>query len=306
VQILKSKPIDRSIPDRSRLSGKIKVAIKVCSKEDGIESYLHVGSGLFSITLDKIEVKCDDLTKLISKVSKEIARDASSFMRIKNLPTIPGSSVKGNIRSRIELSFIPKDGKIRCCFIRSSPPRREPKKGEHGWRHYRIWKESLQFDRKSCDYMRDEKVCLVCNLFGTTGLQGLIFFDDFVGDFETKIIHLPHGEKIEVAPPGSRFIGEVTFTNLKLEELGLLLFGMGLRNGRIGKPVLFGKYKYRNDLPYNFGVVRYEIEKIELSKSLPELEGSTDEQVHRLVELALKSFDGELLDVDEVKILESL
>lgn len=300
MQILKSEPRDRST---FGISGKIKASIKVCSKEeDGIDSWIYIGTGGVNIALKEIRIE-GDVNRLVRDLSKKIVRDVSGFVRVGGKPTIPGSSVKGNIRSRLELSFIPKDGKIRSCFIRSSPlTRREPKKGEHGWRHYKIWKSSLQFDRKPCDYNRDRKVCLICDLFGTTGLQGLISFSDFVGEFETKIFKLPY-ESIEAAPPGSRFTGEITFINLKLEEIGLLLFGMGLRDSKVGKPVLLGKYKYR--IP-EFGVVRYEVEKIEFLRPIPELKGSTDEIVQELVNRALKTFKGELIDVDEVRELEKL
>lgn len=286
MQILKHKPRDRS--RINGISGRIIVTINT-------ESYLHISSPFRGVSFDGFEIRCD--YKLIDEISRKIVKDVNAFMRIGNKPAIPASSVKGNVRSRIELSFKPKNGKVRSCFIRSSHLLREPKKGEHGWRHYRIWKDSLSFDRRACDYTRDGEVCLVCDIFGTTGLQGLVFFSDFIGDCKLEIVELPHGEKVEVAPPGSSFVGEVIFRNLKPEEVGLLLFGMGIRDEKVGRPVLLGKYKYR----YKFGIVRYEVKSIEL-KNLP---SSVDEEVKKLVRLAMETFD-DLADIDEVRKLEEL
>lgn len=300
MQILRSKPRNRNI---LRNSGRIVATIKVCSEKDGVESYLHIGSGGFSLVQPSVDLRQKDPEEAIRLLSRSIVRDVGEFMKIGGNPVIPGSSVKGNVRSRIELSFIPKEGKVRSCLIRSSPPRREPRVGESGWRHYRIWGEALKADRRACDYTKLQTVCLVCDIFGTAGLAGLVFFGDFVGrnDMITTL-SLPNGEKIEVAKPGSQFAGEITFVNLKPEELGLILYGMGIRDSRIGKPVLLGKYKYQRNLLYRFGVVRYIIEKVEYQG----FEGSIDDIVRELVSSAVKTFGDELRDVDEVRKLEEI
>jgi len=105
-----------------------------------------------------------------------------------------------------------------------------------------------------------------------------------------------------------------------LWELGLLLYGMGLRNSRIGRPVLFGKAKYRRYPGRVFGIVKYEAVMLELAPfSQPlevegarlepgsKVEGKTlDRLVQTLVATAQAELKGELLDVDEVERLEKL
>jgi len=242
---------------------------------------------------------------------------------VKGSPVVPGSSVKGNVRARLELSLVPREGFVSSCLIRASEePLEPPPRGEEGWRHFRIWSQALSFDRgPSCDFTEGEgEVCLLCDIFGTAGLQGLVAFDDFIGEgVRLKPVDLPVGEKLLAAPPGSAFSGAIAFTNLRAWELGLLLYGMGFRGSRIGKPVLFGKVKYRRYEGYAFGVVRYELVRLELAPFSHPLEvgglrfkpGSRvgeglDDLVRALVGLAKDELGAELLDVDEVSGVEEV
>jgi len=128
---------------------------------------------------------------------------------------------------------------------------------------------ALEFEREpACDYSEGEEgqVCLCCDLFGTAGLQGLVEFSDFPAERAAiERVSLPTGEKLEAAKPGSTFAGRVAFRNLEAWELGLLLYGMGLRESRLGRPVLLGKVKYRRYPNLVFGVVRYEVAALELA-----------------------------------------
>ncbi len=335
VKVHRSGPRSRERPDG--LVGRLRIRLKTCSRSlnDPVDSYLHVGSGFLRLVIDEKELRRrasqarsrDELNRLVEDFSRRIKADYSGFVMRSLTPVIPGSSVKGNVRSRLELSFKPKDGKVRCCFIRATnSPLGPPQPGLHGWRHFRIWKDSLEFIRdgdEACDYTDEEAegVCLLCDLFGTTGLAGLIDFGDLVGTGVNLVkVNLPTGEKLLAAPPGSTFEGSVTYRNLKPEELGLLLYGMGVRDSSLGRPVLLGKSKYRRYPNYVFGVVRYELASLELapfSQHLDagslrvepgsKLEGSElDDLVRSLIESARSAFEGELLDVDEVGALERL
>ena len=335
VSVVRGPPRDRGKVED--LAGRLFVTIRVSSRAsgDGADSYLHVGSGLQRIVVDEEELRKRasgaksraELEKLVQEFSSKIELDYAELVIVGGKPVIPGSSVKGNVRSRIELSLKPKNGKIRSCLIRDTrTPVSPPPKGKHGYRHFMIWKESLSFYRgEACEYVSEKGqragVCLVCDLFGTSGLKGVIEFGDFVGDKVNPVkLNLPGNEKIWAVPPGSVFQGKVDFQSLKDWELGLLLYGMGIRDSRLGRLVLLGKHKYRERGSYVFGLVRFQVEGLELSPLSRDLSiGETvvkkgekaktetlDGIVSALVSRAKEELRDELLDIDEVGRLEQL
>ena len=330
VRVARDKPRPRD--KLEGVAGRLEVKLRSCSTALGdlVDSYLHVGTGSFRLVLDEAQLRRaaaartrQQLEQLVYELSGRIQLDYLQFPSTAGRPVVPGSSVKGNVRSRLELSFAPKDGVVRCCLVRATEePLEPPEPGEHGWRHFRIWRRALEFEREpACDYSEGEEgqVCLCCDLFGTAGLQGLVEFSDFPAERAAiERVSLPTGEKLEAAKPGSTFAGRVAFRNLEAWELGLLLYGMGLRESRLGRPVLLGKVKYRRYPNLVFGVVRYEVAALELAPfSQPLDAGGTriepgvrvegeplDGLVRALVEAARAELDGELLDVDEVRELE--
>lgn len=316
------------------LSGRMNVEIRTCSRNygDPVDSYLYIGSNLSFIIVNPEEFissvrkakSREELERVLREADLKIIKEYATFPIVAHKPVIPGSSVKGNVRSRLELSFMPKNGYVRSCMIRASKqPTTQPPRGTQGWRHFRIWSKTLSFAREeTCDYSEGKDgVCLICDLFGTTGLQSLINFSDFIGinvDYRTlSSLELPEGEKLEAAPPGSIFSGHIEFRNVKPEELGLLMYGMGLRDSREGRPVLFGKHKYRR-LKVVLGVVRYVINSLSLTEFSESLRvdgtdvapGSSvrdtnlDKLVRSLVKLTQEEFKEELADIDEVRELE--
>ncbi|MEM4445630.1 MAG: hypothetical protein QXJ21_09810 [Thermofilum sp.] len=332
LSVVRRRPRDRSRLEG--LAGRLQLALRTCSRGagDGVDSYLFVGSGFLKFTIEKrLLAKASqakarrELEAAVAELSRTISLDHQPFSATARGLVVPASSVKGNVRSRLELSFTPGREGFRSCFIRASGAGRPPAKGQRGWRHYRIWEGALREGRGSpcsCTEGWEEcEVCLLCDLFGTAGLQGLISFSDFVGErAEVERLNLPTREKLEAVKPGSVFKGSVTFRNLEPVELGLLLYGMGLRGSRVGKPVLLGKLKYRRDLPYIFGVVRYELQRLELAPFSQPLKvegleippgGSAEGEVlgrlvAELVKLVRTTYGGELLDVDEVGAVEHL
>jgi hypothetical protein len=226
------------------------------------------------------------------------------------------------VRSRLELSFKPKNGFIRSCLIKATNEFiKEPEVGKHGWRHFRIWYEALSFIRgDACDYS-EEEVCLTCDLFGTAGLKGIVEFSDFVGEnVKLELVELPFSIKVLAAPPGSSFKGHVSFQSLEISELGLLLYAMGIRDKATGRPVLLGKFKYRAMENSRFGVVKYKVERLVLSPFSSILEvndlkvspggiitgNMLDTLVKHIVNMARNQFSDELLDVNEVEAIENL
>lgn len=318
VRVIRERP-----RDRSKLEGLCGVIYATIVSES--KSYIHIGSSPILFTVNE---------GLLSKLIKSGKRDIKSMLQTVDFkevmqfnisggkPIIPGSSVKGNIRSRLELSFRSKNGYVRSCFIRASPPlKHEIPKSKHGWRHFKIWGKVLFEERgPPCDLTRMDRVCLICDLFGTAGLKSLIDFSDFVCESRAKDVleelNLEYGMKLQAVKPNTKFNGRILFQNLKPAELGLLFFGM-----KIGKSVLLGRLKYRHKVSGRiFGRARYQIDAIEFLRESQGLEvrglrikgGDRVEgaELTKLVEelklLANEEFKGEIIDVDEVAIVERL
>lgn len=324
VRVVRGPPRPRDC--YSGLVGRLDVSIVAVS-------HINVSSTQFSLKVGEEGIR-RMVEKVLGKprrqVIEEIARileaDYTPFIHVGGRPTIPGSSVKGNVRSRIELSMKPRRGLIRSCFIKTSHKVREPPEGSHGWRHWRIWKGSIEAERGvPCDYVkqRGQGVCLVCDLFGTSGLAGLIEFGEFIGEkVELENLALDYGIKLVAAKPGSSFSGSITFKNLKPEELGLLLIGMRILEGPEGNFVLMGRLKYRKTVgTYKFGRIRYVMKSMTLSsisesikagsKTLQEPGTTAASQdlrpiIRGLVQHALSTYSEELNLVNEVSAIESL
>jgi CRISPR/Cas system CSM-associated protein Csm3 (group 7 of RAMP superfamily) len=185
---------------------------------------IHVASG-------QLEMADDPHYPLVKAHVRSIGR-----------PVVPGSSLKGCIRSIVE-AITPS-----CVRITRAKDRQLPD-GLQGCSH----KESL---------------CLACRMFGSLGYQGLVRFSDAVlTEGETEIsaappLYMPrgrerryfrggmvagrkfyqHGEPaagdvpLEVCPEGSRLEFTLHFDNLRPAELGVLLLALGQ-----GEPRLYPK-----------------------------------------------------------------
>jgi len=263
VNVLRGPPRNRNIIQN--LAGRIHITLTS-------QQYLHVGSGgELKIEKGKIEEilkKIREPNRLKSEIQRQI-QHLSTFSSVGDILVIPGSTVKGNVRSRLELSFENVNGRVNSCFLKASVLKFEPLEGTQGWRHYRLWRDRVSEDRgPPCDYTRSESVCLICNLFGTNGLRGLVEFSDLTLEHGGKeVLDLPYNMRLEVVRPGSIFKGVVDFFNVIPEELGLILIGMGLIEKSIGRPVLLGRLKYRKEIGgKRFGRVKYAVDSIELSR----------------------------------------
>ena len=305
VEVIRYPPSDRTTCEG--LAGRLEVSMVTAS-------YLHIGSGR------------EDIVRVVKgKPQGEIPFEEGyiTFASVGEHAVIPGSSVKGNIRARLELSFKNKNGKVRSCFLMASPFITEPKVGQHGWRHYKIWGQVIKEDRgMSCDHTMGAPVCLTCNIFGTAGLRSLVEVSNFYGDrVSEEQLDLEYKTRLVAVPPNMHFRGSLTFHNLKPEELGLILLGMGLMESRVGRPVLLGRLKYRKQVDgRTFGRVRYELGGIRLSKHSQPLsigervlmepssyeKDSLDNIVRDLIYHVLHTYKGELQIVQEVDVVEKL
>lgn len=186
-----------------------------------------------------------------------------SCYRINDVPAIPGSSLKGVVRSIAE-AISP------SCVTTTRLDRRIPHQPRR---------------RDECT---PEQACPACSIFGRMGRMSKVFFGDArLARGGTRLYRLPalyaprahqkraarrwyendageykgrkfyyHGQPtedtrrspVEVIPKGSFLIGAIDFENLTAAELGLLFFALGL-DGSIalklggGKPVCLGSLR---------------------------------------------------------------
>ncbi|MCS7146533.1 MAG: hypothetical protein NZ938_07650 [Aigarchaeota archaeon] len=258
------------------------VELEVCGPSTcGVESYLFVGSGEEKILIrDRGELKRQLAARelsdgLIQSIAKELVSEGESFQRARDpetqmvVPVIFGSSVKGNIKSRLQLTLRPSQGTAVTCIFPYRPLKGAPPVGTHGWRHFRIWQNSLAYTREGvCNATNSPEVCVVCDLLGAPGLSSLVSFGTFYGRGVSTTELSEGAVRLVAATPGSRFTGSISFRGLKLSEVGLLLIGMGytLKGGKIDKmPVLFGSHKYRGLGGKVMGRVVYNVRDISTS-----------------------------------------
>jgi CRISPR/Cas system CSM-associated protein Csm3 (group 7 of RAMP superfamily) len=165
-----------------------------------------------------------------------------AHVRSAGRPVVPGSSLKGCIRSIVEA--------ITPSCVRITRARRD------------------QLPREVRGCSRKESLCLACRMFGSLGYQGLVRFSDAVltgGETEISAaptLYMPrkreglyyrgqmvfgrkfyhHGQPaagdvpLEVCPEGSRLEFTLQFDNRKSAELGVLLLAVGQ-----GQPQLYPK-----------------------------------------------------------------
>ena len=234
-------------------TGSIRLECRVLSNP---VSFLHIGSGAILIKASRKELaKAMEKRRDLGFLVKELKRrpdlfeyDYLGFTRYGGRLVIPGTTIKGMCRSRLELLTVAVDDEVQSCFRQASPPpRAEPRLGSHGWRHFRIWSPTTWEDRgPACDATKTKVVCLICDVFGAPGLSSRVYFGNFVEEeVSTCSLTLDHGEKIEAVEPGSVFMGEISFCYLKPFELGLVLAGLGATKDGAFMPILLGKSKYR-------------------------------------------------------------
>lgn len=166
-------------------------------------------------------------------------------------PCIPGSTLKGAVRARIELGSLGSQagGSVLAGMLYDSGPLKSlPQPGSHGWRHARIWCESVFEER------RRHGLSVLEDLVGVAGkevsLGSRVYFSSAPASSSagTVILKLDHNEVVEAVPQGTVFDGEVLLANASLEDLGLVLYGLGLDkrylcNGQAR--ILLGASKYR-------------------------------------------------------------
>ena len=236
---------------KNHISGKIIGTIEALSP-------IHIGSGII------------DLAENVGITDQSVDLTKTAMRRVDKI-VIPGSSLKGAIRSVVEAIS-------ESCVSKTVKKVRDAFPTE-----YKFFNECQQ-----------DNLCVACRMFGAMGFQGNIAIQDaqhIEGQIVTKLIpplyrprrfqkdevkNLPmrrfymHGEvaigktPIEACDVGSKFQFSVHIDNLKKSEWGLLFTALGHH------PEYLFKLKIGGAKPVCFGSVDFKIDEIHVEKQTPD------------------------------------
>lgn len=200
--------------------------------------YLRIGSGEQKELISESHVRAVLSGTAPDELGKEIdMTEISEHSTVNKQLIIPGSSLKGAIRFRVEQSFKATHKVGACYVVRSQAP-----PSQKSWRHIKAY--GINQPRYSCRDTRNP--CIVCDMFGMMGMRGRLYFSDAVlieGASEQLNLTVRRGKtsREEVIKPGAKFQWDLYFENLSKDELGLLFFAMNLD---IKKPIILGRHRY--------------------------------------------------------------
>jgi len=187
-------------------------------------------------------------------------RERNIFPKINDKYIIPGSTLKGAVRSRIEYKLAPKNNKSLSCYIVE-----DNFYPQYAIKHIKFWGNDVVISRPTCNINYNNRVCRVCDIFGSPSLSSLLSFSDayLVNGGVEKLNDLGY----EAARPGSRFNLKITCFNFNKIMLGLLFLGLELYSK---SPIILGMLKYRYNKKvgnlyknkYNIGLLRFELKEI--------------------------------------------
>ncbi|MEM2857116.1 MAG: RAMP superfamily CRISPR-associated protein [Candidatus Nitrosocaldus sp.] len=201
--------------------------------------------------------KIESLVNEFSTIKKK--GELRTHSKINDKYVIPGSSLKGAIRSRIEYKFIPVNNKIKSCYIVE-----DDFFLQQAVNHRKFWGDDVIRKRGSCNVQSDDKACIVCDMFGSQYLASLVSISDtyLLSGNSEKLSDLYN---IDAIKPQSRFSTTIVCRNFDYTRLGLLFLGLELYSK---SPILLGMYKYRFNPKvgkvlfrdkYAFGLVRFNL-----------------------------------------------
>lgn len=318
VDVKRRKYDDRSTTSYERLYLTLSCRAKVAD-----DSHLSIGTGALSATAPDELYKLAKHRKIpledIEKLSQKIKISEKAIFRLGKEVCIPGSSLKGAIRSRAELLFIPVGGTVGCCF-------RAAYLGsfivdEFNKRHVQTWgRDVLEYGRPSCE---PPDVCILCDLFGAPGLLSKVSISDAkptrpIQPIILTLLYDGREEQIEAIPPSSEFTFSVEVNGATVEQAGLLFMGM---RSHEGKPILIGRHKYASrktsEGMVKFGRLFIEVLEVKVREESRQLLDSmgvglklregvfiiedVKSFVKKCVEVAHRALKGELRDVDETR-----
>ncbi len=239
-------------------------------------NYVYIGSSKDELTRipedllhqeGNLEEKIRTIGEMINPLNSTVLMDG--------IPYIPGSTLKGMIRFRLEHSLKPDtSGRLTSCFIKQGPP--GPKDEiQHFLKKFGYWPNipaTRPNEKTGYDYKRKkmpDRFCKVCDLFGNQVIASRITFSDAkMADPTEPIIKKIRirGNDIEkkVIPPKAQFIFTININNVSRDDLALLMLGMNLHNDG---SLLMGMHKYSpaknpNGHLLQFGRIKLEILEI--------------------------------------------
>ncbi|MEM5853769.1 MAG: RAMP superfamily CRISPR-associated protein [Candidatus Aenigmatarchaeota archaeon] len=214
------------------------------------DSYVFVGGMIKELGtwFSTLQMRIDEHVKKLKPIDEESIKktfsdfiqtsrptESTQFLRYGQTYAIPGSSLKGAIRSRIEYKLKPfKVGggyRSYSCYVVQEAFSRPAKN------HINFWGEDVTYARATCS---PPKVCAVCDLFGCPSLSSRIHFSDAI--MTAGQVKYVSEVRREAALPNSEFKTNVSIFNSDLLDLGLLFLGMEIFTL---SPALIGAFKYR-------------------------------------------------------------
>jgi len=293
-------PRDKILPNL--YSGRIYINFTILK-----DFYLIVKSGELKLVYDtNIEKKINELQfEEILRLSDLIDKmDISEHFEIKNKLAIPGSTLKGVCRSRLELSFLT-GNMMPSCFSTKSKGQIGPKSKRH-LKAYAYNNNDIP-QRNQC--RGGEKVCFVCNIFGSMGLRSKLAFSNAImknGSSTILDLRVRNGfAHEEVIKPGSKFEFDIYFENMSEVELGALFYVLNLSNHN---PILIGSHKYAlqetNGEKIKFGQGQMFCTKIEIYKDMFDVvEEDTSDFITKCIEQFRQEYRGQIRELREWEVL---
>ncbi len=253
----------------------------------------------------KEHLNIDELKRLGKEFLVKKIAPSKSFPSRKGKYFIPGSSIKGAVRSRVEYKFKPFEisGKLYSYSCYSVESLFFDK--ARAVNHLKFWGEETRYMRSGV--CRSPNVCIVCDLFGSPNLASRVYFSDayMVSGNTEKLIEL---EGIEAVKPGSKFKLSVNCLNMSLLDLSILFLGFELYSG---SPILIGSFKYvynpkvttrRFRKKYMFGLLKFTLKNFKgysfENGEMKEMRG-TAELIEKVKGILMKSKYGEHIDFEK-------
>lgn len=234
-------PRDEGIPTRVEMNLEV------------VSDYLHVGQGRVVMPRKEVENPGQIIeaflmgdTRVYSVVD-DLFLEFNAFPRVGDRVVIPGSTIKGAVRTRLEMS-VPNS-----CYIVDRPGVSKSQK------YVSIFKPDP--NRRSDNYARGiavngNRVCPVCDLMGSPGLGSRVSFSDMVMVSGRLGVARVENQDYELALKGSRFSG-FFLVNVTRSEIGAILYGLGIRcdAGKVNsRTILLGRFKFQRP---EFGRVKF-------------------------------------------------
>ncbi|BBG25915.1 RAMP superfamily CRISPR-associated protein [Sulfuracidifex tepidarius] len=218
-----------------------------------VSDHLHVSSGRSRFE-QEAAISDSDVEALLRTGSLpegiHASREFAKFMQTSQGLVIPGGTVKGLVRSRLELL-------VDCACYSSLAVR--PSRTVS-----RVYQSLFKPQRKPFEkFLGDREMCFVCDLMGNMGLASRVSFTDLT--FESGRVNLVTEMRstYETVEKGSKFVGSFTIRNYDDADLGAILFALGI--GRGNGVVLMGRFKFSDP---SWGRVKFSIPDVDSGKYL--------------------------------------